>query len=181
MADSVVVVPYDPEWPVLFSALGASLREALGATALRIDHIGSTAIPGLAAKPIVDVQISVGSFEPLDAYRRPIESLGFVFRATNPELTKRYFREQPGQRRTHIHVRRAGSFSEQFALLFRDYLRAHRDEAQRYAELKYRLAEQYGHDSAGYTEAKGPCVWEIIAKADGWAQATGWEPGPSDT
>jgi len=178
--DRVVIVPYDPEWPALFQELGAALRKALGDTAVRIDHIGSTSIPGLDAKPIIDIQISVRSFEPLDAFRIPIESLGYVFRGDNPERTKRYFREAPGERRTHIHVRRAGSWAEQFALLFRDYMRTHDEDAKRYAELKYRLAEQYGEDRHGYTEAKSACTWEIMAKADRWSQSTGWEPGPAD-
>jgi len=180
VADRVVIVPYDPAWPAIFAKLGSSLRDALGGTALRIDHIGSTSVPGLASKPIIDIQISVVSFEPLDAFRLPLEDLGFVFRADNPELTKRYFRERPGDRRTHIHVRRAGSWAEQFALLFRDYLRAHGEDALRYAELKHRLAEQYGEDRHGYTEAKAPFLWEIMVTADRWSQDIGWEPGPPD-
>jgi GrpB-like predicted nucleotidyltransferase (UPF0157 family) len=85
--------------------LGTTLRTALGKTSRRIDHIGSTSVPGLDAKPIIDIQISVVAFEPLNTYRLPLENLGYVFRAENPELTKRYFREAPGQQRTHIHVR----------------------------------------------------------------------------
>lgn len=180
MGERVIIVPYDPEWPGMFAKLEAAFRGALGDIALRIDHIGSTSIPGLDAKPIVDVQISVASLEPVDPFRIPLESLGYVWRSNNPELTKRYFREKPGERRTHIHVRRAGSFSEQFPLLFRDYMRAHPDELRPYAEMKYRLAEQYGEDRHGYTIAKGPFVWAAMRKADQWAQDTGWEPGPSD-
>jgi GrpB-like predicted nucleotidyltransferase (UPF0157 family) len=181
MADKVVIVPYDPEWPVLFRQLSSRLREALGPTALRIDHIGSTSIVGLAAKPVIDIQISVAEFEPLDLYRRPLEKLGYVFRANNPELTKRYFRERPGDRRTHIHVRRSGSWAEQFALLFRDYMRAHDEDAQAYAKLKYGLAEQYRDDRQGYTEAKAPFIWAIMVKADRWSQEIGWKPGPTDS
>src|ERR687884_587331 len=167
--DPIQVVPYDPAWPAMFARQAAELRNALGAVALRIDHIGSTAIPLLAAKPIIDVQISVADFEPLDSYRAPLEHLGYVFRADNPERTKRYFREPPGQRRTHIHVRRAGSFSEQLALLFRDFVRAHADVAAEYAELKIKLAEQYSGDRTAYTDAKGPSIWSVIAQADAWA------------
>jgi GrpB-like predicted nucleotidyltransferase (UPF0157 family) len=180
MAERVFISPYDAEWPEIFSKLGAALRNALGAAALRIDHIGSTSIPGLAAKPIIDVQISVARLEPVAPYRSPLESLGYVFRSDNPERTKRYFREKPGERRTHIHVRRAGSWAEQFALLFRDYMRTHREDAERYADLKYRLAEQYGDDRHGYTEAKAAFTWEVMVKADKWSQNTGWEPGPSE-
>ena len=138
--DRTEVVPYDEEWPRLFSSLGKSLRAALGDIALRIDHIGSTSVPGLAAKPIIDIQISVADLEPVEPYRLPLEGLGFVSRADNTELTKRYFREPPGSRRTHIHVRRAGSWAEQFALLFRDYIRTHEEDARLYAKLKRRLA-----------------------------------------
>lgn len=176
----VEIVPYDPAWPHRFQTLAGRLREALGPVAVRIDHIGSTSVPGLAAKPIVDVQISVAAFEPLDAFRLPLERVGLVYRAGNTERTKRYFRETPGQRRTHVHVRRAGSFSEQFALLFRDFLRTHPDEALAYAALKRRLAEHYGHDRHGYLDAKEPYMWEIIRRADDWAQQVGWEPPPSD-
>jgi GrpB-like predicted nucleotidyltransferase (UPF0157 family) len=176
----VTVVAYDDAWPARFAELGGRLREALGPVAIRIDHIGSTAVPGLDAKPIIDVQISVLALEPVAAYREAIETCGFAWRADNTELTKRYFRELPGQRRTHIHVRRAGSFSEQFALLFRDYLRAHPAHATQYAALKRELAHLLEADRQAYVDAKDPFVWETIRLADGWAQATGWEPGASD-
>ncbi|TCO44913.1 GrpB-like predicted nucleotidyltransferase (UPF0157 family) [Kribbella antiqua] len=182
MGEGVVVVGYDDVWPVMFAEVGARLRQELGDTALRIDHIGSTSVPGLDAKPIVDIQISVASFEPLDAFRVPIERAGFVHRPENPERTKRYFREQLGARRTHVHVRRAGSFSEQFALLFREYLRAHPDQAQKYADLKHRLAKEFSapDQRSDYVEAKTPFIWQTIHHADDWAQATGWEPPASD-
>jgi hypothetical protein len=112
---AIRVIAHGERWPTLFAAQASALRESLADAALRIDHIGSTAVPGLAAKPIIDVQISVAAFEPLDAFRAPLERLGYVFRADNTERTKRYFREPPGSQRTRIHVRRAGSFSEQLA------------------------------------------------------------------
>jgi GrpB-like predicted nucleotidyltransferase (UPF0157 family) len=177
MADRVVIVAYDRGWPARFTELGARLRAGLGEVALRIDHIGSTAVVGLDAKPILDVQLSVASFEPLDAYRLP---LGFAFLPENPDRTKRYFREAPGARRTHIHVRVAGSWAEQQSLLFRDYLRAHQEAARRYAALKYRLAEQFQDDREGYTGGKSAFVWEVLAKANRWSQETGWAPGPPD-
>lgn len=180
-SNPIIVVAYSPEWPVRFRDLAARLRQSLGDVALRIDHIGSTAVPGLAAKPIIDVQVSVASFEPLDAYRLPLERLGYVWRADNPDRTKRYFREPPGSPRTHIHVRKAGSWSEQFALLSRDYVRSHPGVADRYAEIKRGLAEQYRDDREGYTEAKSPFIWATMAEASEWSQRTGWEPGPSDT
>jgi GrpB-like predicted nucleotidyltransferase (UPF0157 family) len=178
--DPIIVFPYDPEWPQRFSAVGNSLRKALGEIALRIDHIGSTAVVGLDAKAIIDIQISVASLEPLDSFRIPMERLGYVFRADNPERTKRYFREAPGARRTHIHVRHAGSWPEQFSLLFRDYLRTHDEDAKAYARLKYNLAEHYRDNRHAYTDAKAPFIWEVMRKADQWCQETGWQPGPTD-
>jgi GrpB-like predicted nucleotidyltransferase (UPF0157 family) len=177
---SIQIIAYDSEWPAFFSRLGAELRAALGDVALRIDHVGSTAVPGLDAKPIIDVLISVAGLEPLDAYLGPLESLGFRYRPDNPDRSKRYFRESPGARRTHIHVMRAGSWQQQLLLLFRDYLRAHDDDAKPYAELKRELALRFGEDRNGYTEAKGPFIWEVTAKAHAWGHSIGWGPGPSD-
>jgi GrpB-like predicted nucleotidyltransferase (UPF0157 family) len=178
----VRIVPYDPGWPAIFAALAADLRASLGEVAVRIDHIGSTSVRGLAAKPVIDIQISVADFEPLDAYRAPLERLGYIYRPDNAERTKRYFREPPGGRHIHIHVRRAGSFGEQLALLFRDYIRDHSDVAAQYADLKRALAQQYSEPEQrhAYTKAKGPFIWQVVAQADAWAQCTGWAPGPSD-
>lgn len=178
--DPIVIVLYDARWPERFMQLTKPLRAVLGEVALRIDHIGSTSIPGLAAKPVIDIQISVADFEPLNAFRAPLERLGYIFHPENPELTKRYFREPPGQPRTHIHVRRAGSFDQQLALLFRDYLRLHADVAAQYAALKIELAQRYRTDRSAYTDAKGPFIWQVVAQADAWAQRIGWQPGPSD-
>ena len=180
MSEQVIIVPYAPEWSGLFLQTTRPMREALGNVALRIDHIGSTSVAGLAAKPVIDIQISVASFKPPDVYRLSLEALGYVFRSDNPDLTKRYFREMPGDRRTHIHVRRAGGWSEQAALLFRDYLRTHAEDAARYADLKYRLAEQYGDDRYGYTDAKSDFIWQVMSRANRWSQEVGWAPGASD-
>jgi GrpB-like predicted nucleotidyltransferase (UPF0157 family) len=160
--------------------MGAALRQALGDVALRIDHIGSTSVPGLAAKPIIDIQISVVRLEPVEPFRDRLCGWGLVYRADNPERTKRYFREAPGQPRTHVHVRRAGSFSEQFPLLFRDFLRVDRRAAADYVSVKRALAELHPHDGQAYTDAKAAICWEIIQRADEWAQRSGWEPGLSD-
>lgn len=171
---------YDPAWHRAFAETGAAMRAVLRDVALRIDHIGSTSVSGLAAKPIIDIQISVNSFEPSAAFRRPLEQLGYVYRPQSTERTKRYFRESAGCRRTHVHVRLAGSFSEQFALLFRDFLRSDPGAAKEYEGVKRRLAEQHRTDRHGYTEAKVPYLWDIIRRADSWAQRTGWTPPPSD-
>ena len=170
MDDPIIVVPYDPTWPQLFAQVGQQLRTALNLRAVRIDHIGSTAIPQLAAKPVIDIQISVAVFEPVTAYRSAIEAVGFIWREDNPDLTKRYFREAPGMCRTHIHVRRAGSWSEQFALLFRDYMRTHPHDAAQYAALKQQLAQEYRNERNTYVAAKGAFIWSIMQRASAWRQ-----------
>ena len=180
MPEKITVVPYDAEWPESFRRLGGELRAALQHRANRIDHIGSTSIVGMSAKPILDIQISVNSLEPVEEYKAPLESVGFNWRAGNPDLTKRYFREAPGQRRVHIHVRQSGSWGEQFSLLFRDYLRVHLEDAAAYSELKHRLAREHSANRQAYTDAKSPFIWTVMRTATEWAQATGWQPGLSD-
>ncbi|MGA4863645.1 GrpB family protein [Streptomyces lavendulocolor] len=180
MGEPVEIMPYDPAWPGVFAKWGVGLRAALGDAAVRIDHIGSTSVPGLAAKPVIDIQISVPSLEPTDEFLVPLTGMGFVYRADNPERTKRYFREPPGQQRTHVHVRQLGTFSQQFPLLFRDYLRCHTSAVTEYAAAKRRCAARFHNDRPGYVQAKDAFVWDIIRRADAWAQRTGWIPGPSD-
>ncbi|WP_315371692.1 GrpB family protein [Paenibacillus xylanexedens] len=180
MEDQWRIAKYDPAWRDLFLETGSKLREALGEKALRIDHVGSTSIVGIDAKPIIDIQISVSNYENLLDYKREIETVGFVFRAENPDKTKRYFREEPGSRRIHIHVRQAGSFSEQMTLLFRDYLREHPEDCLNYAEEKHRLMSLYKDQRPKYVEGKGPMVWSILQRAHRWSQEIGWQPAKSD-
>lgn len=180
MIESIKIYSYDPAWVDEFRRVGSSFREVLGDVARRIDHIGSTSVVGLAAKPIIDVQISVRSLEPVHTYLTQLTALGYVWRKDNPEKTKRYFREAPGQGRTHIHVRKQGSWHEQYALLFRDYLRLHREDQHTYETVKRQLAARYPHDRHAYTDAKDDVFWGIMRRADLWAAETGWEPGISD-
>ncbi|MFS0871970.1 GrpB family protein [Paenibacillus xylanilyticus] len=174
------IAKYDSAWGPLFHETGLKLREALGEKALRIDHVGSTSIVGMDAKPIIDIQVSVLNLENVRSFQPGIEKVGFVFREDNPDQSKRYFREAPGNRRTHVHVRQAGSFSEQMTLLFRDYLRKHPLDCVKYAEEKYRLMGLYKEQRSKYVEGKGPVVWEILQKAHLWSQEVGWKPADSD-
>ncbi|MBP8250862.1 MAG: GrpB family protein [Herpetosiphon sp.] len=180
MIDPIVIAPYDAEWATQFQHHAGMIRHALGDLALRVDHIGSTAVVGLAAKPVIDIQISVADFEPFERIRQPLEACGYRWRADNPDLTKRYFRETPPMPRTHIHVRRLGSWSEQFALLFRDYLRTHPAACEQYAAEKYRLAQVYADQREAYTDSKIPIIWQTILAASEWSQIVGWQPSPSD-
>ncbi|PDT31049.1 hypothetical protein CO660_05440 [Rhizobium sp. L9] len=178
--EPVEISDWSPEWTTKFRAKATALREALSKQAQRIDHIGSTAIQGLAAKPIIDIQISVANFDHMDDLVEALETVGYVWRSSNPELTKRYFREIPGHERTHIHIRRLGSWHEQWTLLFRDYMRLHVEEHGTYAALKRSLAAQFRNDRLAYITGKEDYLWQVIRRADRWAATTGWSPGVSD-
>jgi len=180
--DSEWLVLYDASFPQLFQDCAQPLRTALGAAALRIDHIGSTSIPQLAARPVIDIQVSVADFEPISSYHFPLESLGYHLHLQKPEKSMQYICKTTMQRQVHVHIRKAGGFHEQFALLYRDYLRAHTDVAAHYANLHLDLAQHYYQDDnyQGYTEAIKPFIWQIFAQAGKWAQQTRWSPGTSD-
>ena len=143
----IEIHPYNPTWPDLFRKTALPMREALSDLALRIDHIGSTSIPNAAAKPIIDIQISVADFEPFDPIQEAMNTISYLWRSDNTDLSKRYFRETEG-RRTHIHIRVAGSWSEQFNLLFRDYMRLHPDDVAAYSALKQQLATPICRESS---------------------------------
>jgi GrpB-like predicted nucleotidyltransferase (UPF0157 family) len=183
----VLIQPYSDAWPADFRRIAAHLRSILGDRAVRIDHIGSTAVPGLAAKDRIDVQVTVaqlGDAQPLvDAGLE--EFVGFADHrppgADGPEddWNKRLFNGPPDDRRANVHVRVDGRANQRYALLFRDYLRAHPAAAEAYAELKHRLAAEL-RDVGTYAEVKDPACDLILVAAEDWAKLTGWQPGPSD-
>lgn len=173
--EGVELVAYDPRWPVLYEQMRARLASALGPTALRIDHVGSTAVPGLAAKPIVDIQVSVPEVDDEGPYRQPIEDQGFALRYREPG--HRYFRPPPGLPRLwQVHVCTVGSEWEWDHLLFRDYLRAHPAAAAEYAAIKRRAASEHPTDRVTYTDAKDPWIRATVAAAEQWARAIAWQP-----
>jgi GrpB-like predicted nucleotidyltransferase (UPF0157 family) len=160
---------------------------------LRIDHIGSTAVPGLPAKDVIDVQVTVASLDPVEPIRLGIQQAGYMLNEAigedhrppgevgpTEDWIKRFSREALGEKRTHIHIRQEGRRNQRYALLFRDYLRAHPLMAEAYARLKYRLAEYHRGDRIAYVEIKDPAVDLIALPAEEWAARTGWELGPPD-
>jgi len=171
--EPIDIVDYDPIWPARFEEMRARLAAALGVVAVRIDHVGSTAVPGLAAKPVVDIQVSVPDVDDEAAFRAPIEGEGFALRFIEPG--HRYFRPPPGLPRLwQVHVCTVGSRWERDHLLFRDFLRAHSALADDYGQLKRRLAVGHRADRIAYTDAKGPFIEQVLRRADEWAAATGW-------
>lgn len=161
----IEILPYQDRWPGEFASVGRRLRSALGEAAWRIDHIGSTAVPGMAAKDVIDVQVTVAD---LDVAASLLAGAGFVLREhvtdhcphgmdlIADELEKRMFAVPAGERRTNIHVRVDGRFNQRYPLLFRDFLRAHPDAARAIGETKRALARHLGHDTEAYYDVKDP-------------------------
>jgi GrpB-like predicted nucleotidyltransferase (UPF0157 family) len=186
----VEIIPYQSSWPSEFRTIATTLRQGLGSLALRIDHIGSTSVPGLAAKDVIDIQITVAELN--QSFSSAMQAMGYsqsegIWHDHQPahmdgsvtEWEKWRFNPPTGQRRTHTHVRVIGRHNQRYPLLFRDYLRAHPATAESYAELKRRLAQHLA-DQFTYPDVKDPAVDLIYLPAEEWAAATGWQPGPSD-
>ena len=184
----VVVVPYKPSWPGEAATLAAELHGRLGPVAERIEHIGSTSIPGMAAKDLLDMQVSVASLDAAAAaFAAPLAALGFqslpynhdhvpAGRTDDPEgWAKRYWRRRGRHGDVNLHVRRTGSPNERLALLFRDWFRAHPGAVPGYAKFKAELATDVG-DVDRYTDIKDPVVDVVICVAEEWAAATSWRP-----
>lgn len=157
----IVLVPHDPAWARRFEVEAARVRSALGDRAVRVDHIGSTAVPGLVAKPIVDLDVSVPDVEDDDAYLPDLVAAGYVLRVREPG--HRLVRTP--ERDVHVHVCSAGSAWERDHLAFRDLLRASPADRDAYAALKQRLATRDWPSMDDYAEAKGPLIAEILARA----------------
>jgi GrpB-like predicted nucleotidyltransferase (UPF0157 family) len=187
----IQIIPYRPEWPEEFAAIGVTFRQVLGDLALRIDHIGSTSVPGLAAKDIIDVQITVTELD--ERVVEALKSAGYDRQEgiwadhvppgapeKSEEWSKWFFRPSMGQRRANIHVRLPGRLNQSYPLLFRDYLRTHPTAAQAYARVKSALARYHADDLDAYLDVKDPVCDIIMAGAEDWAASTHWEPGPSD-
>jgi GrpB-like predicted nucleotidyltransferase (UPF0157 family) len=158
--------PYASEWALLFEQERAALQAALGPLALDIQHVGSTAIPGMVAKPILDIAIAIRDFEDGPMCVGPLEMLGYEYRGVVGVLSRHYFSK--GEPRTHhIHMYAVSSPDWENQLLFRDYLRAHRHWTRAYAELKQDLAQRFPQDREAYMVAKGPFIQEVLRLARG--------------
>jgi len=164
------IVAYDAWWPKAFEAEAVRLRGALGPLALRIEHNGSTSVPGLAAKPIIDIQISVAMLQPIAAYRTPLRAIGYVH-VPDPDDSFCPFFHRPSQwpHTHHVHVVQNGGAEERRTLAFRDYLREHGDTAREYEQFKRDLATQLAlrdRESRGaYARGKTDFIERIVANA----------------
>ncbi len=184
----IEIVEYRPAWPQEFSKIGAEIRNALGNQAIAIHHIGSTSVPGLVAKDVIDVQITVATLG--DEAAGKMEAAGYEclpFRTDHcppgmtlaeEELQKMMFRRDG--RRTNIHMRAEGRFNHEYPLLCRDYLRTHAGAADSYGKIKQELARYFPEDVEAYYDIKDPVFDVLMAGARDWAEWTGWEVPPTD-
>jgi GrpB-like predicted nucleotidyltransferase (UPF0157 family) len=184
----VVISAYQPYWVDEFTRIARRIRDVVGRAAIRIDHVGSTAVPGLGAKDVIDVQITVSDLDDVDGVTPPLQAAGFrqgtaleydVFRQkppTDPGLRKLFLREPEGERRAHIHVRELGRFNQRYALLFRDYLRSADTVRAEYELLKRRASQVFPDDIEGYLSLKDPVFHIIYEAASLWSAGVGWRP-----
>lgn len=168
MGAPVVIVAYDPQWPRRYEQEKAALLSVLSDRLVALEHMGSTAIPGLGAKPIIDIMAALRSLEEAPTCIEPLRGLGYdyvpEFEAFIPE--RRFFRKGSPEKHTHhLHLFAQSHFWDRHELLFRDYVRAHPQTAQEYERLKRELASRYGTDREGYTNAKTEFVQSIVALA----------------
>ena len=171
----VTITPYNPNWPVLFEQEKARIQGALGVHAISIQHIGSTSVPGLGAKPIIDVMIAVPSLEEADAFCiQPMIALGYEYVKTfETEIPhRRYFRksDETGVRTHHVHMVVINSDWWVDHLLFRDFLRADSNARRAYEAYKRKLAESEWNDSNDYAEAKTDFILKTMEDARAWKQ-----------
>jgi GrpB-like predicted nucleotidyltransferase (UPF0157 family) len=167
MSVPVIIEGYNPAWPSRYEAERERILRAIGPWVAAIEHIGSTSVPGLGAKPIIDIMAAVRSLDDAMQCVEPLSALGYQY---HPEFEdslpeRRYFNRGPRNDRYHLHmVELTGGFWERH-LLFRDYLRAHTEAAREYERLKRDLAARYHEDRSAYTDAKAEFVRSIEEKA----------------
>ncbi|MFM2303534.1 MAG: hypothetical protein RLZZ135_943 [Cyanobacteriota bacterium] len=166
--DEIIIVEYNLVWQLLFQEEVTRIGKVLDTTFItRIEHFGSTAVPGLAAKPIIDLLIGVRSlFTAKQLVISPLESLGYAYWRDNPDPQRMFFVKglPPNSPRTHhIHMVEPDSILWE-RLLFRDYLRQHPDEAKNYAQLKRQLANRFANNREAYTQGKTKYIQSIMKK-----------------
>lgn len=174
----LVVLPHDPRWRDQYASEQERLRSALTGIAQRIEHNGSTSVPGLAAKPVIDIQISVLALQPMDAYRIPLQQLGYVHVPHADDAFCPFFhRPQDWPHTHHIHVVVSGGEEETRALAFRDYLRDHPEVADEYAKLKLALAAKFSTSETGSHQAYADAKSEFIERIIRLARSRGYPHG----
>jgi len=161
----VRLAPHNPHWKALFEVERQRLQMAIGAYVLDIQHIGSTAIAGIAAKPIIDIGVAVTNFEEAVVCVAPLEQLGYEYKGENG-IPRRHYFDYGMPRLFHLHMFEQTSPEWQAHLLFRDFLIGHPETARLYEALKMDLAEKYRNEREKYTNGKGDFIQRVIAEAN---------------
>ena len=164
MSVPVIVVDYDPAWPQLFEQLRDRVVAALGDLVVAVEHVGSTAVPGLPAKPIIDLDVVIPAIADLPAAIERLATLGYVHRGDLGITGREAFSRPPDTPPHHLYVCARDSAELRRHLLFRDYLRAHPEDARAYGALKRQLAARFRDDREAYTEAKTAFVADILRR-----------------
>ncbi|MBD7908533.1 GrpB family protein [Sporosarcina gallistercoris] len=164
----VEVLPYSSLWLSAFQEEAAILRGIFGSDVLEVHHIGSTAVVGLSAKPVIDLLLVVRSIACVDAHNDAMRGIGYEPKGENGIEGRRYFQKGGNERSHHVHVFEEGCAEITRHLLFRDFLRAHPARAMEYGELKTQLAEQYPDDIEKYIEGKSEVIRQIECDAAEW-------------
>jgi GrpB-like predicted nucleotidyltransferase (UPF0157 family) len=163
---TVSVVPYDPRWPALFAVAAREIRDTLGPAALSVDHVGSTAVPGLCAKPVLDILVTIPDFAQGLELVQPLAGLGYEFRPGEEIPDRHYFRRRRGEVRTHhLSLAEPTSHHRRVTLAFRDALRADPHLAREYAALKLELARRFPRDRDAYLDGKAAFVARVVRAA----------------
>lgn len=157
----MLVCEYDPAWPDRFASLAARVQAALRDLVLRVEHVGSTAVAGLAAKPVIDLDVVVARADVAEAIRR-LADIGYVHEGDGGIAGRESFRWPPGEARHHLYLLSASADELLRHLAFRDVLRADVGLRDRYAALKRSLATQFPNDRAAYTEGKSAFITETL-------------------
>lgn len=172
MSRAVVIVDYDPRWPVLYEEEKRRILQTIGHKVISVEHIGSTAIPDLGGKPIIDIMAGVHRSTDADECIPLLQDLDYKDVTPQPEepdwyycLSKVYLPEMLKLKNYHLHLVEYMSDHWQKHLLFRDFLQTHPHVAQQYYELKKKLAAKYGSNRIGYTDAKTSFIKSVIAQA----------------
>lgn len=165
MASAVVVTDYDPDWPELFQSLRSRIAHALGTIAALIEHVGSTAVPGLAAKPIIDIDVLLISADALPTAIDRLATIGYLHQGNLGIAEREAFLAPQGSFPHHLYVCPPDSIEFRRHLAFRDYLRAHADETRNYGELKRMLAAEFRDDRPSYIAGKEAFVAELTDRA----------------
>lgn len=166
---SVTVVEYDPAWPAAFQAIARRAAATIGEQVTTVEHVGSTSVPGLAAKPVVDLAVVVREEDVPHAVER-LATLGYTYQGERGIAGRHAFRSPPGEAKHHLYVCVPESPGLRDHLLFRDHLRAHPDAARAYAGLKRRLALQHRDDRDAYQQAKSAFIEAVTRRAEAEAE-----------